>query len=144
MIEREPRIDVDDPDNATDVVGKAYGLFVMENDNHKFVHNGRSTTIAEIHLFLVNWILEQLHKNDCPLHGSTCIDLFYEYKRSGILYCSHPDYCSMGPWHDWVMVTFAMNGNCVLLRSIRQKHSEKYFFQLDEYPCKKNWLPEMP
>jgi len=115
----------------------------MENDNHKFVHNGRSTATAEIHPFLVNWILEQLHKIDSPLHGSTCIDLFYEYKRSDILYRSHPDYHIMGPWHDWVMVTFAMDGNHVLLQSIRQKHRE-YFFQPDEYQCKNFGLPEMP
>jgi len=51
MTERVPTIDVNDGDSATDVVGKAYGLFVMENDNHKFVHNGRSTTTAEIHPF---------------------------------------------------------------------------------------------
>jgi len=60
MIERETTIDVNDWDNATDVVGKAYGLFVMENGNHKFVCNGKSQAIAEIHPFLVNWILEQL------------------------------------------------------------------------------------
>ena len=52
------------------------------------------------------------------------------------MYHSHPDYCIMGPWHDWVMVTFAMNGNHVLSQSMRQKHRKKYFFQLDEYPCK--------
>ena len=97
MTERVPTIVAKDGDNATDVVGKAYGLFVMENDHHKFVCNRRSTTAAEIHPFLVNWILEQLHKIDSPLHGSTCIDFFYEYRRSGILYHSHPDYCSMGP-----------------------------------------------
>jgi len=32
MIEREPRIDADDHDNANDVVGKPYGLIVMENE----------------------------------------------------------------------------------------------------------------
>ncbi len=74
MTERVPTIDVNDRDNATDVVGKVYGMFVIENDNHKLVCNGRSTETTEIHPFLVNWILEQLHKIDSPLHGSTCID----------------------------------------------------------------------
>jgi len=36
MTDRETTIDVNDQANATDVVGKVYGLFVMENDNHKF------------------------------------------------------------------------------------------------------------
>jgi len=76
--------------------------------------------------------MEQLCKNDSPLHGSTCIKLFYEYKRRGILYHSHPDYWSMGPWHDWVMVMFAMNGNHVISQPIREKHCEKYCFQPDE------------
>jgi len=40
MTEKEQTIDVNDGENATDVVGKAYGLFVMENGNHKFDHNG--------------------------------------------------------------------------------------------------------
>ena len=40
MIERETTIDVNDRDNATDVVGKAYGFFVMEDDNHKFLEMG--------------------------------------------------------------------------------------------------------
>jgi len=52
------------------------------------------------------------------------------------LYCSHPDYHGMGPWHDWVMVMFALNGNCVISQSIRQRHCKKYCFQPDEYPCK--------
>ena len=136
MTETEQTIDKHGQENATDVVGKVYGMFVIENGNHKFVRNGRTTTTAEIHPFLVNWILEQLRNIDSPLYGLTCIDLFYEYKRSGILYHSHPDYCGMGPWHDWVMVTFAMNGNCVLLQATRQTHREKYCFQPDEYPCK--------
>jgi len=136
LIEREPMIDIDDQDNANDVAGKPYGLFVMENGNHKFVCNGRSHAIAEIDPFLVNWIMEQLCKNDSPFHGSTCIELFYECKKRGILYCSHPDYCSMGPWHDWVMVTFAMHGNCVVSQFIRDRHCEKYCFQPNEYPCK--------
>jgi len=136
MTETEQTIDKHGQENATDVVGKAYGMFVIENGNHKFVRNGRTTTTAEIHPFLVNWILEQLHNIDSPLYGLTCIDLFYEYKRSGILYHSHPDYRGMGPWHDWVMVMFAMNGNRVLLQATRQKHREKYCFQPDEYPCK--------
>ncbi len=59
--------------------------------------------------------------------------LFYVYKRRGILY---PDYCSMGPWHDWVMVTCAMHGNCVVSQFIRDRHCEKYCFQPGEYPCK--------
>ena len=136
MTETEQTIDKHGQENATDVVGKVYRMFVIENGNHKFVQNGRTITTAEIHPFLVNWILEQLRNIDSPLYGLTCIDLFYEYKRSGILYRSHPDYHGVGPWHDWVMVMFAMNGNHVLFQATRQKHREKYCFQPDEYPCK--------
>ncbi len=73
MIEREATIDADAWDNANDVLGKPYGLIVMENGNHKFVHHGKSHAIAEIHPSLVNWILEQLCKNDSSLNGSACI-----------------------------------------------------------------------
>ncbi len=52
------------------------------------------------------------------------------------MYCSYPDYCSMGPWHDWVMVTFTIHGNHVISQAIRERHCEKYCFQPDEYPCK--------
>ena len=42
----------------------------------------------------------------------------------------------MGPWHDWVMVKFTMNGNHVISQLMRERHCEKYCFQPDEYPCK--------
>jgi len=49
--------------------------------------------------------LEKLfHDNmDDPLsiiHECTSLELFYEYKRNGILYQAHPDYLSMGAWYD--------------------------------------------
>jgi len=91
MMERESENDVSKPDDTTDLVGKPYDLIVIENGNHKFVLHRRSHANVEIHPFLVNWIMEQLGNNDSPLHQSTCIELFYEYKRRGILYCSHPD-----------------------------------------------------
>jgi len=31
--------DADEPDDATNLVGKPYGLIMMENGNHKFVHH---------------------------------------------------------------------------------------------------------
>jgi len=40
--ERETENDVDELDDAKDLVVKSYGLIVMENGNHKFVLHGRS------------------------------------------------------------------------------------------------------
>jgi len=58
-------------------------------------------------------------------------------KRRGILYCSHPDYHGMGPWHDWVMVMFAINGNCVISQLIREKHCENTVSSLMNIHAKK-------
>jgi len=124
MIHREPEIDVNEPNDASDLVGKPYGLIVMDNINYKFVPDGRSHGKANIHPFLVNWIIDELCNIDSLLNGSTCIELFYEYKRRGTLFCSHPDYHGMDPWHAWVMVTFAMHGNYVISQSIREEHCE--------------------
>jgi len=51
MMERKSENDVSEPDNATDLVGKPYGLIVMVNGKYKFVLHGRSHAKAEIHPF---------------------------------------------------------------------------------------------
>jgi len=36
------------------------------------------------------------------------------------LYQAHPNYQSIGPWHDWVMVTFAEDGEDNTVEDVQQ------------------------
>jgi len=100
MIEREPENDDDEEDDATDLVGKPciwlwWSLFVTEEhvQKQKFIH------------LCLNGELEQLQKNNSPLHGSTCIELFYKYEREGILIINILIIAAWALWHDWIMIT---------------------------------------
>jgi len=41
----------------------------------------------------------------------------------------------MRPWHDWIMVTFARDGEDDTVENVVQQNDEKYF-QDDEFPSK--------
>ncbi len=41
----------------------------------------------------------------------------------------------MGPWHDWVMVTFAEDGEDDTVEDVVQQNDETYFKD-DEFPSK--------
>jgi len=47
----------------------------------------------------------------------------------------HPNYQSMGPWHDWVMVTFAEEGDDDTVEEEVEENDDRYF-QDDEFPSK--------
>jgi hypothetical protein len=121
---------------VTGIVGKPYASIVREMNHHKFVVNSNTKHLSEIHPFLKDWIMEDCDKEDSLFHMCEVVECFYEYKRSGNLYRAHPDYRGMGPWHDWVMVTFAQAGARLIAQATRNHHAAKHYFQPDEYPCK--------
>ncbi len=56
-------------------------------------------------------------------------------QKNETLYHAHPNYQSMGIWHDWVMVTYAKDGEDDTVENVMQQNDETYF-QDDEFPSK--------
>jgi len=83
----------------------------------------------------VKWFDNELKNENSLFHSCSVIDILSEYKANEMLYQAHSNYQSMGPWHDWVMATFAENGDDDTVEEVMQQNNETYFRD-DEFPSK--------
>jgi len=89
------------------LVSRSYVTIVTTEGVSNFVFKNSVGKHNYVHPIVMKWFSSEIKNDESILHGCDVIELFSEYKRHEILYQAHHNYQSMGPWYDWVMVTFA-------------------------------------
>jgi len=117
------------------VVGKPYALVMRSIGSSFVVVPNKTCKHNVIHPVVLKWIDNESRNQDSIFHTCSVVEVYSEYRSNETLYWAHSNYQSMGPWHDWVMVTFANDDDDDVSNHDMQNKEEMYF-QNDEFPLK--------
>jgi len=107
------------PSTESCVLGKPYALVLNTIGSTVVVVPNKSCEHNVIHPVLVKWFDNEL-KNENSIFHTCSIDGIFLSIKNETLYQAHPNYQSIGPWHDWVMVTFAEDGEDNTVEDVQQ------------------------
>jgi len=124
-----------EPSNESCVLGKPYASVLHSTGSTSVVIPNKSCKHNVIHPVVVKWFDNEWKNQESNFHACSSVDIFSEYKTNETIYQAHQNFQSMGPWHDWVMVTFADDGEHDTDKEELEEKDETYF-QDDEFPSK--------
>jgi len=95
---------------------------------------GSSAHAIVLHPLVLNWFNKDTANRKSQFHEAETIKVYCEYKRERTHYWAHPNYCQLGPWHDWVMVMYDAGDDTASVDSEVVKNA--FPFHHDENPSK--------
>jgi len=104
--------DVDEDEDTSQVqselVGHHFATIHVQEGCRLQYHRRCILAVAPTKLnpLIIHWFKKEMVNVKSQFYGSERIKIFCEYKREGIRYRAHPNFRQLGPWHDWVMVTY--------------------------------------
>jgi len=116
-----------EPSNESCVLGKPYASVLHSTGSTSVVIPNKSCKHNVIHPVVVKWFDNEWKNQDSNFHACSSADIFSEFKTNEMIYRAHQNYQSMGPWHDWVMVTFADDGEHDTDEEELEEKDETYF-----------------